>query len=137
MKVIDGIKYLSQVEFLSIGEALYGETAREWKFQCPNCGNIQRGVDFQELKDLKIVSQDFAIKKYVYFSCIGRYDSRIENVGTLGDGIKPCDYTNGGLFCIAKARIWIDNETDSRSSSVPIFDFADDYSKLVRLEGSD
>lgn len=128
MKIVNGVSCFERDEWLDIGTKLYGESARDWKFECPNCGNIQSGQDFIALKEAKIISADFEIEKYVYFSCIGRYDTRIKHVGTLGDGIKPCDYTNGGLFNISKVKVKIGDK------SVSVFGFADDYSALVTLE---
>ena len=135
MRIVDDCKLLQADEWKAIGVKLYGKSAKDWKFVCPNCGNIQSAQDFIALKEAGIIPETFDIAKYFHFSCIGRYDTRIKKVGTMSDPTSPCDYTNGGLFCIAKVRVEIFNPDDCASVFVWVFDFADDYSELVTLEG--
>lgn len=131
LKTIEKIKYIEQSEWEEIGDRLYGAYPKKWKFQCANCGNVQSGEDFKKLIDDKILPADFEIHRYVYFACIGRYDTRIKKVGTLGNKIKPCDYTLGGFFNLSKLCVWIDDK-----KKVYVFDFADDWSGMFDSEGN-
>lgn len=80
------------------GRKLFGEDERYWKFVCPNCKNVQSPNDFLELKELGVVTM--IDPNSAYFCCIGRFDARIAiaDIGEIGDGKSPCNYTMGGLF---------------------------------------
>jgi len=65
----------------------FGPDVRDWKFVCPNCGNIQSARDF-------IANNIPEPMDKVAFSCIGRY------VGGVG-----CNWSLGGLFNIAKQTV--------------------------------
>lgn len=116
------IKKITIEEWLKEGKELFGPDKRDWKFICPNCGHIQSGRDFMELNRLKI--SDVEASTVVFFSCIGRFDTRIpeEKIGTIYDNEpkkQPCNYTNGGLFCLAKLIVI---NPDGKETSV--FEFA-------------
>jgi hypothetical protein len=117
-------KNITLKEWLAEGERLFGTDKKQWKWKCLNCGHVQTIADFIELRDKKILSDDFDPGQVVYFSCIGRYDTRIpkEDVGTIWDKKKksPCNYTLGGLFCFANTYV-----IDESGQSHPVFDFAD------------
>lgn len=106
-------------EWLAEGTKLFGEDMTLWKFKCPNCGHVQSISDFIELRRQKIVPADFDPGKVVYYSCIGRFDTRLKKVGTVWDKISPCNYTNGGLFCFANTFVISDS-----GERVPVFPFA-------------
>lgn len=99
---------------------MFGADEKQWKWRCPNCGHVQSIADFLELKKLGIIKAETDVGTLVYYSCIGRFDTRIpeKDVGTLSDKKSPCNYTNGGLFCLTN--IFIVNESGKR---VPVFDF--------------
>ena len=110
---------MSREEWLAEGEARFGKDMRNWRFMCPNCGNVQTVNDFLYLRDeLEIKAAD---PEKAYYSCIGRYDTRIpdKDVGTIGDGKSPCNYTSGGLFCLAKLIVIMDGK------EIPCFEFAE------------
>ena len=79
----------------------FGENPMNWKFKCPNCGNIQSLQDFVNARI------DNAEGKF-YYSCIGRY---------VKD--KGCNWTLGGLFQIHKTAIFKDGVV------VPVFEMAE------------
>lgn len=97
---------------------LFGEDPKQWKFECSNCGHVQTPGDFVELNDSGISTIDPGV---AWFSCIGRYDTRIpaDQIGEIGDGKQPCNYTLGGLFNFAKTVVIMDDE-----KSCPVFEFA-------------
>jgi hypothetical protein len=106
--------------WLARAEALFGKDKKNWKFKCPNCGHIQSVGDFVELNKLGI--SDVEPDGVAYFSCIGRYDTRIKQPGTIFKDKKgsPCNYTLGGLFCFAKTFV-----IDSEEKRHPVFEFAE------------
>lgn len=118
----DDVREIQAREWLKEGEKLFGPDKRDWKFVCPNCGHIQSGRDFIELNRLGI--SDVEACNVVFFSCIGRYDTRIPEtkIGTIFDKEpkqQPCNYTNGGLFCLAKLIV-----VDHKGQKTPVFEFA-------------
>ncbi len=117
------LKEIPLKDWLAEGERLFGDDKRQWKWKCPNCGHVQSIADFIELRDKKILPSDFDAGKVAYYSCIGRFDTRIpeKDVGTIWDKKKksPCNYTLGGLFCFANT--FVINESRER---IPVFDFA-------------
>lgn len=94
-------KQVTYKEWKGMGEKLYGNDMRNWKFKCPVCGNVQT---IQEFIDLKIKHPE----RYVYYSCIGRW---IEDRG--------CNWTLGGLFQVHKIEVIADG------GNFPVFEFAD------------
>ncbi len=107
------VRRISIEEWLEEGEKLFGEDKKQWRFRCPNCKGVQTSQDF---RDLGIHGLDPAA---VYVNCIGRHDPSIKQVGTLGDGHSPCDYTSGGLFNLAKTMV-VQN-----GKEFPVFEFAE------------
>ncbi len=85
---------------------------KKWKFKCVNCGNIQSYHDFK-----KLGLDDEKIRGIVYFSCIGRWMDNCK--GEIGNGISPCNYTNGGLFDLSELKVV--NEAGKKLSA---FEFA-------------
>jgi len=114
------IRRISQEEWLREGTELFGEDMRDWRFVCPNCKHVQTIYDFEELMELGIFEGD---RTAVYFSCIGRYDTRIpdEEIGDIWNRKSPCNYTMGGLFSFVKT-IVIDG--DGKEHKVFEFDTA-------------
>lgn len=108
-------------DWLAEGKMLFGEDMKQWKWKCSNCGHVQSIADFLELKKLGIIKKETDVGTLVYFSCIGRFDTRIpeEDVGTIWDKKSPCNYTLGGLFRIAKT--FVISESGER---IPVFEFA-------------
>lgn len=117
------LKEIPVNDWLAEGKRLFGDDERQWKWKCSNCGHVQSIADFLELKKLGIIKAETDVGTLVYYSCIGRFDTRIpeKDVGTIYDKKKksPCNYTNGGLFCFAKT--FVINESGKR---VPVFEFA-------------
>ena len=97
-------------EWIKEGKKRFGKDIKNWKFKCPNCGNIQCYHDFKKLK-----VED--IEGIVYYSCIGRWMDDCE--GTIGSKTGPCNYTNGGLFDLSKLKVIKDGEISS------VFEFAE------------
>ncbi|KKN00871.1 hypothetical protein LCGC14_1133440 [marine sediment metagenome] len=89
-------------EWKKEGEKLFGDDPLKWKFVCPNCGHVQTMQDFVELHRLKIYKGKSP--EVAYFSCIGRFDTRIPRIkiGTLGEPKEYCDYTLGGLIPLVR-----------------------------------
>lgn len=117
------VKRLSQDEWLAKGKELFGDDPRQWKFRCACCGHVQTMGDFIELQKLGLWHRDIDIQK-AYHSCIGRYDPRIPHkaLGKLdGQGKSPCDYTLGGLICLAKTVV-----VDGDGKEHKVFEFATD-----------
>lgn len=117
----DNLKEIPVKDWLAEGERLFGTDMKQWKWKCPNCGHVQSIADFLELKKLGIIKAETDVGTLVYYSCIGRFDTRIpeKDVGTLSDKKSPCNYTNGGLFCLTN--IFIINESGKQ---IPVFEFA-------------
>lgn len=111
-------------DWLAEGERLFGPDKKLWKWKCSNCGHVQTIADFIELRKLKILSNDVDPGQVAYFSCIGRFDTRIprDKIGTIYDKVKlsPCNYTLGGLFCFANTFV-----INYKNEKCPVFDFAD------------
>ena len=124
MPKIQELKEMLVKDWLAEGERLFGgpPDKTQWKWKCPNCGHVQSITDFLELKKLGIIKAEVDVGQLVYYSCIGRFDTRIpkENVGTIFDKVKksPCNYTLGGLFCFANTVVI--SESGER---IPVFDF--------------
>jgi hypothetical protein len=89
----------------------FGESASEWAFKCPCCGNIQTMQQFDNLG----VDPNLA-----YFNCIGRHDGKHGHVD-MGTKPGPCNYTGGGLFNMNPVAV-IHPET---GKTLYVFDFAD------------
>lgn len=118
----DDLKEIPLKDWLAMGERLFGPDKRLWKWKCSNCGHVQSIADFIELRNQKIVPSDFDAGTVAYFSCIGRFDTRIpeKDVGTISDKKSPCNYTLGGLFVYANTFV-----IDEAGQKHPVFDFAE------------
>lgn len=112
---------ISLRDWLTEGERLFGLDKRQWKWKCANCGHEQTIADFIELRKLGMIDADVDVRTIAYYSCIGRFDTRIkkEDVGTVFDEKSPCNYTLGGLFCFANTYV-----IDESGNKHPVFDFA-------------
>ncbi len=121
--IVEGpnLKEISVKEWLAQGELLFGADKKQWKWKCSNCGHVQSIADFLELKKLGIIKKEVDVGTLVYYSCIGRFDTRIleEDVGTVWNKKSPCNYTLGGLFRFANT--FVISESGER---IPVFDFA-------------
>uniref|UniRef100_A0A6M3LLZ3 Uncharacterized protein n=1 Tax=viral metagenome TaxID=1070528 RepID=A0A6M3LLZ3_9ZZZZ len=115
------LKEISLKDWLAEGERLFGADKKLWKWKCSNCGHVQSISDFIELRNKKILPADFDVGTVVYFSCIGRFDTRIpeKDIGTVWNKKSPCNYTLGGLFVFANT--FVIGEDGQRH---PAFDFA-------------
>jgi len=82
---------LTREEFLDEGQRLFGPDVLQWRFKCPACGHV---ATVQDWKDAG------APEGAVAYSCIGRYRQHARPAFAMGAG--PCDYTLGGLICIAE-----------------------------------
>lgn len=85
-------------DWFNEGQRIFGSDVMKWKFVCSNCGNVQSLEDFIELG----ISKEDA-QSYVFFSCIGRVMKGTK--GELGNKIKPCNYTLGGLITLKHRKI--------------------------------
>lgn len=112
---------ISLQDWLAEGERLFGPDKKQWKWKCSSCGHVQSIADFLELKELGIINAETDVGTLVYFSCIGRFDTRIpvDNVGTIWDKKSPCNYTLGGLFRFANTFV-----ISESGEQVPVFEFA-------------
>ncbi len=113
-------------DWLAKGYKLFGKDARLWRFKCSNCGHIQSMNDFIELREKGITDVE---PQTAYFSCIGRFDSRLPKVGQIGDNISPCNYTLGGLLCFAHTFV-----VDEEGKEHPVFEFAPEMDEIEVLE---
>lgn len=116
------LKEMPLKDWLAEGERLFGADMKLWKWKCSHCGHVQSISDFLELKKLGIIKAETDVGTLVYYSCIGRFDTRIpkEDVGTIGDKKSPCNYTLGGLFCFAKTFV-----ISESGEKIPVFEFAE------------
>ena len=106
-------KRINVNDWLAEARELFGDNVDDWKFVCPMCGNIQSVADFRKLHDEghKTNPED------AYFNCIGRYiGGRSAFLEDKKEG-PPCDYTLGGLFCMAKTFVNKDGKDH------PVFEF--------------
>lgn len=92
------------------GVSLFGKDKINWRFVCPNCGNIQSPDDFRKYKD------EGADPSTAYFSCIGRFMENCD--GTISNKKSPCNYTQGGLFILSQIIIVEEDGTQHK-----VFDF--------------
>ena len=115
------LKEILLKDWLAESERLFGADMKLWKFKCANCGHVQSIADFLELKKLGIIKAETDVGRLVYYSCIGRYDTRIpeKDMGTIFNKKSPCNYTLGGLFKFAKT--FVINESGEK---IPVFEFA-------------
>ena len=89
------MKSYTQEEWRMEGRKRFGLDFKNWKFKCPNCGNIASGAEFKEAG---------AEPNAIYQECIGRY--------VKGKG---CDWAAYGLFDICTVKV----------DGIPVFEFAD------------
>ena len=124
------IRKITRDEWLEEGKRLFGDDMKLWRFVCSNCGNVQTVKDFLELTLLGIFKRDPGT--VVYFSCIGRFDTRIPDhqIGGIGEDKRPCNYTLGGLFCLAKTFVLMDGKEN------PVFEFDKTAAPLIENEKS-
>lgn len=110
---VDEVKRIPIADWLAEGKRLFGDDAAVWRFVCSNCKHVQTIADFIELRDLKIWDGNDA--QIAYYSCIGRYDTRIPEAKKgqlLGNPKSPCDYTLGGLIGLAKTIVIDDDDRE-------------------------
>jgi len=93
---------LTLEEWKNKAKELFGEDVKEWKFKCPQCGEVQTMQDFIKNK------VDEPDTKF-YFSCIGRW---VKDRG--------CDWTLGGLLQIHKTEVISED-----GKNIPVFEFAE------------
>jgi hypothetical protein len=89
----------------------FGPDPMDWQFVCPVCEVVTSVREWKEAG---------ASEGAVAFSCIGRYkEGSSEAFGVIAPATKPCNYTQGGLFKMA--RVCIVNDEGEESW---VFDFA-------------
>ncbi len=110
-------KEMNFKEWNQEGEKRFGKDKKNWKFKCPNCGNIQSYNDFK-----KLGRKGLDIEYVVYFSCIGRWIDDCK--GEIGNKISPCNYTNGGLFDLSKLKVKAKDDT-----MISVFEFVEGDNK--------
>lgn len=100
-------------DWLKEGDAIFGTNLDDWKFVCPMCGNIQSVADFRKLHE-----QGHKVEpSSSYFNCIGRYIGGRSAFFDDGKKGPPCDYTMGGLFCVANTYVVTEGKEH------PVFEF--------------
>jgi hypothetical protein len=106
-----GFPTMTRDEWLAEAVRRFGPNPREWRFVCPSCGTAQSIADLEAAGASDPATQ-------AYYSCIGRWQ------GARGafdpSRFKPCNYTNGGLFCFAPLIV-----IDDDGKQVPVFAFAE------------
>jgi len=98
-----GRRVVALDDWIAEGERRFGDRGRNWKFKCVMCGHVQTGQDFL---DTGMSAED--VRRYVGFSCIGRF---VEGVG--------CNWTLGGLFQLHTLEV-----VTPDGVRVPTFEFA-------------
>jgi len=97
------MKYQSIEEWMAKGEELFGEDIKNWKFECPRCGKVSSGVEFQEVG---------ADMDSLYDTCIGRHNNKETG----------CNWAAYGFFkTMGKGNIVVTDE----GKEVDVFSFAD------------
>lgn len=93
---------MKKTEFMEQGNKLFGENFDDWVFVCPVCNKEQSNNDFKK------IGIDAREKGYIAFSCIGRFiEGSKDALGSKGGKAeKGCNYTNGGLFKLAKKEVY-------------------------------
>ena len=94
-QAVKGLIRMTKAEWLAEGKGLFGDDMLRWRFVCPSCGHVQAPEDFRQYAD------QGATPDTARFNCIGRYDGHITVDAFQGPGTGPCNYTSGGLICIA------------------------------------
>lgn len=96
----------------------FGSDVRTWRFVCPICGGTQSLADFEALP---ADSRPKDPSEVFYYSCIGRWIAGAPRAfGGKPTAETHCDYTLGGLFCIAKRVV-----RGEDGHQVPVFEFAE------------
>jgi hypothetical protein len=115
---MDEIRTITLEKFQEMIEIAGGKAGhkRDIKFICPNCGNTQSYNDFLKLGgELNIDMSADRIMGLIHFSCIGRLIPGCK--GEIGNKIKPCNYTSGGLFRLNK--LFVEN---GEKEPTPVFE---------------
>jgi hypothetical protein len=116
-----GYPIIKHEDWLKTAESIWGRKVGDWKFQCPACGNVasvQEHVRVAVEKHKDLAYARGAALERAPSSCIGRFDGHMHV--DMGTG-QPCNYTNGGLICFAKALVEQDNK------QTPVFLFYDPH----------
>lgn len=93
-------------EWLDEAKRRFGEKTSEWKFQCPQCGNVQSPKNFVDAGIEPAQAPNFS-----YQGCIGRVDTS-----------KGCNWAAYGLFgTLGKGRLIVAPD----GKEVEVFDFAE------------
>lgn len=100
--------------WLEEGARRFGPDHYDWRFVCPSCGHVASVREWREAG---------ASSGEVAFSCIGRRLGA-DGSNTFKHAGGPCDYTSGGLICIAPLRVVIDPIDEPKG--MPVFAFADE-----------
>lgn len=95
-------KTITLEEWQKEGKNLFGNNTQDWKFKCPNCGNIQSYKSIKEHNpEIKLNVDN------ITFNCEGRLNSKY-----------GCDWTLGGLFQIHELEV-----IASENKIIKVFDF--------------
>ncbi len=100
-------------EWQQEGERRFGPDRMKWRFVCPSC---REAIAVSEWKEAG------APEGAIAFSCIGRYKGPTEAAASAAfrNTGGPCNYTNGGLFNIAKVFVRFED-----TKRLGVFEFAD------------
>ncbi len=106
------LKRLSKSDWMAEGGRLFGGDMMRWRFVCPICGHVQTPEDLRPFAG--------RTPNDAYFNCIGRFTGgrRAFGKNPKGTPAQPCDYTSGGLFCLAPVRV-----IDEEGREHPVFEF--------------
>jgi len=108
----DTTPIMTYEEWMAEGRRRFGKEFKDWKFECPVCGNIATVSDYQKYAD------HGADPNSATCECIGRYQG-IRGFQKKGEG--PCDYASYGLFRIPGVIVKMEDGKD-----IIAFAFADE-----------
>lgn len=103
---------ISEKDWRSRAEALFGKDPMDWAFECPSCGYVQSVRDFLPYRDNGATPND------AYQVCIGRFMGD-KNEAFQGKGSGPCNYAGFGLFKLQPLAVVRED-----GSETPVFGFA-------------
>lgn len=106
-------KRLTEREWVTEGERLFGPDRMAWRFECPACGHVQTPADFRPYKDAGATAES-ALRE-----CIGRWDGHMHV--EMGTKPGPCNYAGYGLFQFSPIEV-VPNSGDGLP--IPAFAFA-------------
>jgi predicted RNA-binding Zn-ribbon protein involved in translation (DUF1610 family) len=104
-------RHVAHADWVKQAEAKFGLNAHDWAFKCPSCGHVAT------VRQYKAAG---ASEGQVGFNCIGRHTGGKDVVKIFeSDKGQGCNYTQGGLFTLARTLIDMPNGRE-----IPVFEFA-------------